>query len=604
MHLKKVLSLDEKNFSLLLITLSFFCYIPAISFNFIWDDFELYSKFIEINFFKLISNKLDSIYSIHFYPIFHLSHKIDYFFSKLIFINQDEKTHFTYAIIPHFTNVIIYVFSCYYFHKLTRYFFSNTHLRYISSLFFLFHPIHSNSITWISGRTDLLAGFFCIISLYFFCKLIEKQNIIDFFYLCLFYTLAVFSKIVSLTLIGPMFFILIFFYLEKKIAIKNFKLNLLFFIFCIVLFFIYFILFFKFTNVSNIETPLMFENNYFNLLSSFFKVISYYFLKLTFPFNHDIIASQLPSGANLYLGIIVFLLVFALTLFQFFIKKNSLYLLFFACIFMCLSTAFYSYYRSLNKDELITVTNLAERFAYLPSIFISLLLPYLIFEYANKFKYLVSIIFIIFFITFLAVRIPSHKDQITFAEYTHKEKRLKSHYHILSQSYDYNKNYMKLSKIFDEAIEKYPNDSKFYLKYAHLEDVNNNPKKSSLLRMKARDLHKNDTDFNYYAGVFHFNEKKYDAARGYLIIAIKNSKNLIRKSEAIILLAEIENRLNNLEEAEKLLKFVTQIDKQNSLAFFKLGKLYIKLKNKDLALKNIQKALELNPKLSKELISK
>ena len=185
--------------------ISLFCivlYVPIISFDFIWDDFELYNNFIHKGFFELISTKLDSIYAIHYYPVFHLSHQIDFSLSKIIFLEQENQSHFTYAIIPHISNLIYYSITCFLFYLITQFFFIDKKIRVLISLIFTAHPVHINSVAWISGRTDLLATLFCILTVYFFCKLIKENNKKQYLLFGLLsYFLAIFSKEVSLTLI-------------------------------------------------------------------------------------------------------------------------------------------------------------------------------------------------------------------------------------------------------------------------------------------------------------------------------------------------------------------------------------------------------------------
>lgn len=40
---------------------------------------------------------------------------------------------------------------------------------------FLLHPSHSEAVSWISGRADLLATFFCLLSLLFYCSYLESR---------------------------------------------------------------------------------------------------------------------------------------------------------------------------------------------------------------------------------------------------------------------------------------------------------------------------------------------------------------------------------------------------------------------------------------------
>ena len=204
---------NSRNIFALLFVFCFILYFPIIGYDFVWDDFELYNNFIHKGFLELVSNKLDSIYAIHYYPVFHLSHQIDFSLSKIIFLEQENQSHFTYAIIPHISNLIYYSLACFLFYLITQFFFIDKKIRVLISLIFAAHPVHINSVAWISGRTDLLATLFCILTIYFFCKLIKETNKKQYLLLgSLSYFFAIFSKEVSLTLIGILFLISFYFY--------------------------------------------------------------------------------------------------------------------------------------------------------------------------------------------------------------------------------------------------------------------------------------------------------------------------------------------------------------------------------------------------------
>lgn len=594
--------LNQNSFLKIILLLGIFLYFPIITFNFVWDDFELYENFIDKGFVELATNKLDTIYSIHYYPLFHLSHQIDFFLSNLIFINQIDKTHFTLAIIPHLTNLIIYLSSCYFFYLVSKHFFDDKFLQFASTLIFTVHPIHVNSISWISGRTDLLATFFCILSILWFCKLIKNQNYKNLFLVCLFYFCAIFSKVVSLTLIGVFFIILLFFYIKDNLNFKDVKLNLYFFIFSVLSIFLYFNLYFKFTHITDTKSILFFDSKSFlDLIFDVIGIVSFYFGKLFFPFKHNIVASDLPKNLNLVFGLLIFFSVLYFSILKIFKKKDYFPILCFICIIFTLTTAVYSYVRGTAEGEQFVISTVAERFAFLPSVFASLLLAYMLNEIKGNFKSYLTFIIVIIFSILIILRIPSHKDQVSYAEYTHPNDRLIYHYLVFLQSYDAVKDYSKLKKIMNEAISKYPNTSKFYIKYALIEEQNGNEKKAAKLKATARELHKNDDHFNYYAGLMFFKEKNFDAAKSYLLTSIKNAKGIESQIKSLLLLSKIEYEQKQLENAEKLLDAIIKVNPNHAEALFNLGKIYIQRGQKEKAIEFIEKAVKIYPDLIEQL---
>jgi len=94
-------------------------------------------------------------------------------------------------------------------------------LALLSALFFSAHPIHTNSVVWISGRTDLIACFFILLTLILFFKRKDHagtwRTILSLGAL-LSFLLALFSKEMALAL--PLFLFL-WDYLYDKDSIKK-----------------------------------------------------------------------------------------------------------------------------------------------------------------------------------------------------------------------------------------------------------------------------------------------------------------------------------------------------------------------------------------------
>lgn len=70
----------------------------------------------------------------------------------------------------HIVNILIHAVNCLLVFWLVRFLFDNRKLAYFSALLFLFHPIHTEAITSIVGRAELLMFLFSLLSLYFFSR--------------------------------------------------------------------------------------------------------------------------------------------------------------------------------------------------------------------------------------------------------------------------------------------------------------------------------------------------------------------------------------------------------------------------------------------------
>jgi len=243
---------------IIIFSVAFLVYSNTLSNPFVWDDIYLIEKnrwvedFSNINF-AFTKDYLETSISVgstgYYRPIIVAS----FFINHLI----GGKNPFIY----HFTNVIIHsinsVLLCIFLYLL----FNNFLLAYISALIFAVHPIHTESVSFIAGRTDVVAMLFYLLTLIFFVRfdnlkcLKQKScqlSVRNKYSLSLLYivsliaaTFALLSKEISITI--PLIILLIIYY-KKDITLKNlFKNNLVLilpYIFLIISFFIlkYFIL--------------------------------------------------------------------------------------------------------------------------------------------------------------------------------------------------------------------------------------------------------------------------------------------------------------------------------------------------------------------------
>jgi len=173
--------------SLLLIIVSgFFVYSNTLDGKFIWDDYGLVEdnlyirspKYIPDIFAENIGSGAQNVYG--FYQPFQiLTYILDYYFWKL--------NPFSY----HLTNILFHILvtlSLYWFVFLIS---KDWFTSLISAIFFIIHPIHTEAVSYISGRAEILSCLFILSSCIFYIRFTQKKNI-------LYGILVLFSFIVSL----------------------------------------------------------------------------------------------------------------------------------------------------------------------------------------------------------------------------------------------------------------------------------------------------------------------------------------------------------------------------------------------------------------------
>jgi protein O-mannosyl-transferase len=124
----------------------------------------------------------------------------------------------------HLTNVLMHMVNVLLFFALLRLMFTDVHSKFkdyailIGALVFAVHPIHTEVVAWVSGRTDGLACTFFFASFIFYLKY-SRENKNSYFALTLvMYLLALFSKEMAITLPAV---IILYDLIVNKISIKE-----------------------------------------------------------------------------------------------------------------------------------------------------------------------------------------------------------------------------------------------------------------------------------------------------------------------------------------------------------------------------------------------
>lgn len=186
----------------IILILSITLYLPTLSNQFSWDDGylilknEKIKKILPLPKFFTTSWSSDVNYSTgeiqnrgYYRPLAELSFAIDY----AIYGLNPRLFHLTSILIHSFTSILFYF--------LMRFYFSNIFLSIFATLFFLIHPVHTESINVISYRTTLLSGFFSFFSIVLLCYSKNKfEKIIRVILTPVLFLFSLFSKETSVIL--------------------------------------------------------------------------------------------------------------------------------------------------------------------------------------------------------------------------------------------------------------------------------------------------------------------------------------------------------------------------------------------------------------------
>ncbi len=158
---------------LILAVISVVFYLNTLTYDFVWDDRFLILENPYIQDSRLLSEGLVSDFWANYQdprrfrnyyrPIVTLSYFVDY-----ALWGEDPAGYHATNIFLHMANVLlVFGIGC----ILLR----SREAAFVAAAVFAVHPVHTESVTWISGRTDLLASVFVLASVRQYLKA-GKQN--------------------------------------------------------------------------------------------------------------------------------------------------------------------------------------------------------------------------------------------------------------------------------------------------------------------------------------------------------------------------------------------------------------------------------------------
>ncbi|MBI2428015.1 MAG: hypothetical protein HYV29_04340 [Ignavibacteriales bacterium] len=122
-------------------------------------------------------------------PLTMMSYMLDYSIAEF-----DPFVYHLTNVLFHLANtVLVYLFIGF----LTK---GNYFAAFTTAMIFGIHPMHVESVAWISARKDVLSGFFFLLSLIAYLKYVQEAKQQGLIFSFLFFVLALFSKVIVFTL--------------------------------------------------------------------------------------------------------------------------------------------------------------------------------------------------------------------------------------------------------------------------------------------------------------------------------------------------------------------------------------------------------------------
>lgn len=429
---------------LLLVLLVGLCFSPCLKADFVnWDDdhhvFDnpLVKTASFSNIFSIFQTAVNKTYI----PLTTLSFNIEHFFFGLD------------PFVFHLNNLLLHILICLLIYQLFCRMGFDSMTAFLAALLFGIHPMHVESVAWITQRKDLLYSLFYLISMISYWDHLIKQRQLSYLSSIFFALLSILSKPMALSL--PLTLLILDWYyhgrLNKKAVFK--KIPHLIFILPIA----------WITYSLNARVP------FGNPLESFLIwtwSATFYIKKLLTPFVL-IPLYQLPQPLNplnpSYASSLFILAALPFVILA--LRRDRLFI--FASTFYALSTFFLWRY-----DNTVDITIVGDRFMYLPSLGICLWLAHKASEHLKRNNFLPKafiavIVGLLAFQTFQQCRIWQNDLSLWGHQLKH-EQRVPLAYNSYAVALSKMKDDTGALKALDEAIKLKPDYARAYYNRGHI----------------------------------------------------------------------------------------------------------------------------------------
>ncbi|OFY71601.1 MAG: hypothetical protein A3G23_02635 [Bacteroidetes bacterium RIFCSPLOWO2_12_FULL_37_12] len=487
----------------------------------------------------------------------------------------------------HLLNLILHLCNTFLILLLISKLINNQQIAFFTALIFGIHPLHVESVAWVSGRKDLLYVFFFILSMIHYLKYLQqgKRQFSQYGYSFVFFLLSCLSKPMAVVL--PLVLLLIDYYQTDKISIRQWLEKIPFIIISLIIGIIS-------LNIQQ-EAGAIQLNQHFSIFDRFtfgaFTFISY-LLKFVFPFPLSAYyLYPIKNGFFLpfiyYLQLFVFL--FFILLFFCVYKKNKNFT--FGILFFFITIALVLQWLPVGGSLI------AERYAYLSYFGLAFLSSCFVFKNKNPLSnnmtkillvILVMVILIFSFLSFNRYKIWKNSDTFWTA-LIEKYPSFSYAYAMRGIYFLEEVNNKELALIdFNSGLKADPNSFKaysgrgcYYLKETQFDKAISDFRKSLMIKPNQQEVFNN-------LGLAYYLSGKTDSAITEFTKAITFSNtahgNYLNRGNAWF---DAENYMKAIEDYNIFISYFPN----HPLVYYLKGLCWFELKEYHYALKDIETAI-------------
>ena len=529
---------------------SFAVYFKVLDFPFInsWDDTEyiIENQYIQSFSLENLIQLCTRFFVGNYQPVTMLLYSIAYHLGSG-----------TPAIF-HGLSIIIHLVNCYLVFVLIREISpKNSVVALITAAFFAIHPMHIESVAWVSELKDVLYSFFLLLGLILYCRYLTQKQSKLLIYTFVFFALSCLSK--SAAVIFPLLMLLFDYYLNRKFSIKSILEKLPFFAFSLAIGII--AIHSQKGSIHEMAPDMTWIEQIsivsFSFLTYLFKLIFPLNLAALYPYPDELGQTLLPF--YYYLSIPLILALFAFIWYSQRWGKTIL----FGFLFFVISIILVSQFVPVGG------ATMADRYSYIPYIG-------LLFIIAKGFEQLL-----------LSPKLIASKKYavfgliLVFAGFT-------------TIANERTKQWASNNVLFTDNIEKYPCSTAYFNRASGKDDIND--LQGALLDYnKAIELKSTNLRSYTNRGVVKCKLNDYAGGLTDFNFVIQHTNT---DTKAYFNRGLLYNTINRFAEAIPDFDKVIQLKPDYAEAYNNRAVAYFNLKNYEFALNDWNKAIELNPNFS------
>ncbi|MES2838503.1 MAG: tetratricopeptide repeat protein [Bacteroidota bacterium] len=559
----------------ILMLLGLVIYLPTINYEYTnWDDLEYITNNNLVKDFTL--SKIPEIFSSYvmgnYHPLTILS-----FALEVNFFGES-------ASVMHVTNFSFHILNSILLLFLLKKINLNWLFCFFPALLFLAHPLHVESVAWISERKDVLYCFFFLLSCIYYFDFKQSAKKSKYYLSILFFVFSLLSKGQAVVL--PLVLICLEVIKTNKFNFKELVINKIPFFILSLVFGVIAIKAQAAVDIIGSPNKLSFVEQIVIGLNGLF-----FYIKSTFlPFKLSTLYSYpLTISSLFYIKALIALLLIGFVIVKFKSEKNILFsfILFFVAVFPVL--------------QFLPVGNAvyADRYYYVPSIGLFLFLSFLLSKYAIKLKtttlFSLTFVFCLLLSAISFSQVKVWKNSFTLWE------QVRVNYPETPSAWYNTGNYFLKAKTpnykealpyFEKSTQLKSNYPKAYnnlgVCYYNLGDYN----KALKAYKSAYSLDSNQADITLNVGKANDMLAKYDEA----IMWFNKAKNLDATNDIIYYNLGISNfKKGNIDSSIYFYNSAIKLNTNNAEVYNNLGTSFIYKKEYTIALKNYNKAIQINP---------